>query len=54
VPATGVEAPAAGRSVEEVARAAGASESAAAAMTGAVAAPPEPSRKRKRGFSSSR
>jgi hypothetical protein len=50
--------PATRRSVEEAARTveapmsiAGASTSAAAAATGVVGAPPEPSRKRKRGFS---
>jgi hypothetical protein len=47
-PAAGAEALAAWRSVEEVAR------TAEAAMTRAAAAPPEPSRKRKRGFSSLR
>jgi hypothetical protein len=54
-------APAAGRLAEEVARttkapvsATGAPASAVAAATGAVGAPPEPTRKRKRGFPSSR
>jgi hypothetical protein len=50
----GVETPAAWRSVEEAARIAGAPSSTAAATAGAVAAPLEPSRKRKRGFSSLR
>jgi hypothetical protein len=68
VPVVGVEAPAAGRFVEEEARAAeapprvaevaaGAAEasgSAAMATTGATAVPAEPSRKRKRGFSTLR
>jgi hypothetical protein len=60
-PAAGAEAPAAERSVKEAARtaealasAAGASASAAATATGTVGAPPEPSRKRKCGFSSLR
>jgi hypothetical protein len=53
--------PAAGRSAEEAARpvevpasATGASVSTAAAATDVVEAPPEPLRKRKRGFSSLR
>jgi hypothetical protein len=57
----GAEAPAAGQSAEEAAHtaeapasAAGASWSATGVVTGAVRAPPEPSRKRKRGFSSLR
>jgi hypothetical protein len=56
-----VEAPAARRSVEEAARTAevlasatGASASAAVAAIGTATAPPELSRKRKRGFSSLR
>jgi hypothetical protein len=53
-PAAGVEALAAGRSVEEAARVAKAPASATTVATGAVEAPPEPSRKRKRGFSSLR
>jgi hypothetical protein len=60
-PMAGAGAPAAGRSVEGAARAAevttsdaGGSGSAAAATTGATAALAEPSRKRKRGFSSLR
>jgi hypothetical protein len=53
-PVVHAEAPAAGRSMEEAVRAAEASQSAAAAMTGATAAPAEPSRKRKRGFSTMR
>jgi hypothetical protein len=54
----GAEAPAAGRSTEEMActaeasaRTTEASGSTAVAMTGTTAAPTEPSRKRKRGFS---
>jgi hypothetical protein len=57
----GAEAPTAERSVEEAARAAevpastaGASGSAAVATMGATIAPAEPSRKRKRGFSTLR
>jgi hypothetical protein len=57
----GAEAPATRRSVEEAAcaaeesaSAAGALASAAAATMGATAAPTEPSRKRKRGFSNLR
>jgi hypothetical protein len=57
----GAEMPAAGRSAEEAARpvevpasATGASVSTAAAATDVVEAPPEPSRTRKRGFSSLR
>jgi hypothetical protein len=57
----GAEAPTARLLVEEAVRAAeaptsaaGVSASAAAATTGAVVTPPEPSRKRKRGFSSLR
>jgi hypothetical protein len=53
-PAASAEAFAAGRSVEEAARAAGALASAATAMTGATATPPKPSRKRKQGFSNLR
>jgi hypothetical protein len=49
-----VEAPAAGHSVEGTARAAEVSESAAVVMTPATTAPVEPSRKRKRGFSTLR
>jgi hypothetical protein len=60
VPVAGAKAPTARRSVEEAvhaaeasASAAGVSASAAAVVTtGAVVTPPEPSRKRKRGFSS--
>jgi hypothetical protein len=52
--ATGTEVSAAGRSVEEGTRAAEAPASAAATTTGATAAPPEPLRKRKRGFSNLR
>jgi hypothetical protein len=57
----GTEAPAAVLSMEEAvrtaeapARAAEASRSVAAVMAGAIAAPAEPSRKRKRGFSTLR
>jgi hypothetical protein len=46
--------PAAGRSVGEAACATEAPASAMVTTTGATAAPPEPSRKRKRGFSSLR
>jgi hypothetical protein len=60
-PMVGVEAPTAGRSVEDAVcaaeapvSAAGASGSAAAATTGATTASVEPSRKRKRGFSTLR
>jgi hypothetical protein len=53
-PMVGAEAPATGRSVEEAAHAAGVSGSAAVAATSATAASAEPSRKRKRGFSSLR
>jgi hypothetical protein len=60
-PVAGAEAPATGRSVEGAARAAEASAcasetsgSAAAAATGATAASAEPSRKRKRAFSTLR
>jgi hypothetical protein len=61
VPAVGAKEPATGWFVEEAAHtaeapasAAGASGTAAAAKTGATAAPAEPSRKRKRGFSTLR
>jgi hypothetical protein len=52
--AMGAGVPAARRSVEEAARAAGAPASTEAATMGATAVPPEPSRKRKRGFSTLR
>jgi hypothetical protein len=53
-PVMGAEAPATGRSVEEAACAAEASGSAVTAVTDVTAASAEPSRKRKRGFSTLR
>jgi hypothetical protein len=53
-PGAGAEASAVGRSTEEAARAAEASGSATVVTSAAASAPVEPSRKRKRGFSTLR
>jgi hypothetical protein len=53
-PGVGAKAPAARRSTKEAARAAEVSGSAAVATPAATTAPVEPSRKRKRGFSTLR